>query len=83
MWIILAALLLLAFLSTAQFATPAQKADNRKRVHRAAFWLWLVMGPIVTWMAWDGGGPFLGLAALGLVAFLLTDCRRKGWGADA
>mgnify|MGYP000724037036 CR=1 FL=1 len=79
MWIILAALLLFAFLSTARFATPAQQAATPARVQRIVFWCWLVLGPMAIWMAWDAGGPVWDIVMLGVTAFVLVDSRRKGW----
>ncbi len=79
MWFVLAGLLLLIIAWAAQFATPAQKAESRKRTNRLAFWLWLLSGPIAIWMAWDAGGPIWGIFMLGLTVFVLADSRRKGW----
>jgi hypothetical protein len=80
MWFVLAGLLFLFILWAAQFATPAQKVENRKRIHRLSFWLWLLSGPIATWMAWDAGGPVWSIFMLGVTAFALVDSCRKGWG---
>lgn len=82
MWIILAVLLLLAFLSTSRFATPAQKAETPARVQRIVFRCWLVLGPIVIWMAWDAGGWGWSVLSCVVAIAVLVDSRRKGWGAQ-
>lgn len=74
---IFAALLVGIVLSTARFATPAQKERNRLQVDIFGFWSWLVLAPLVTWMAFDAGGWPLGLAVLGSLGLLLIHLRRK------
>ncbi len=79
MWFVLAGLLFLFIAWAAQFVTPDQKAESRKRTHRIAFGLWLLCGPLATRMAWEAAGPVLGIFMLGLTLFALVDSRRKGW----
>lgn len=79
MWIILAALLFLAFLSTARYATPAQKAATPARVQRFVFWSWLVLAPIVVWTVWDIAGWGWGVVSGAVILAILVDSRRKGW----
>ena len=79
MWLVPAGLLFLFIVWAAQFVTPAQKAESRKSIHRIAFGLWLLSGPLATRMVWEAGGPVLGIFMLGLTLFALVDSRRKGW----